>query len=197
MKRRVAVLGVPRGGTSMTVGLLRILGYDMPGLGWDPVCILGEATRLRYVQNPDDLTYEELAERVMDLPDGTVWKDPVVGEYAHLIDWSTWDVVTVRRKASHVQDSEQRWMGEGFEGTGHRASLWYQKINTALEASPPARRLHLTMSQMQRSPRAALRDMAHLYGREPTGQQIYQALEFVSPGYRCPLPLGCPICNRR
>lgn len=194
--RRVAVLGVPRGGTSMTVGLLRILGYQMPESKWDPVCILGEATRLRYVLNEDELRYEELAERVMALPDNTVWKDPVVGEYAHLIDWSTWDVVTIRRQTGKVEDSERRWMGqEESVGTRQRANKWYRNIRNALVETPPAQRLHLPMSHVQSRPRQALLLLSGLSGPMPTGQQVYQALDFVKPGYRCPLPGACELIH--
>lgn len=189
------MLGVPRGGTSVTVGLLRILGYKMPGPEWDPVCILGEATRLRYVLNKDELTYEELAERVMALPDGTVWKDPVVGEYAHLIDWSTWDVVTVRRKTSAVEDSERRWMGEGYEGTGERAAKWYRAIQDALIETPPAEHMHLPMNHIQRKPHSALVFFSGLTGPLPTREQRDLTREFVQPGYRCPMPGTCEICN--
>jgi hypothetical protein len=200
--RRVAVLGVPRGGTSMTVGLLRILGYRLPSAEWEPQCLTGESKRLRAVENPDEPSYEALAQRVMALPDGIVWKDPCVGEYAHLMDWSSWDVVTVHRPVEEVRASEERWTNpEWAQSVPERVSVWETAYLGSLVATTAANWTHVDTPWMRSNPMLAaakLRQSLGLGGMEDGGARYALAADFIhdqESGYWCPLPGSCEVCK--
>jgi hypothetical protein len=198
--RRVAVLGVPRSGTSMTVGLLRILGYRLPDAQWMPDCLLGESARLRLNANPDALTDTALAKRVMSLPDGVVWKDPCIGEYAHLMDWSSWDAVTVHRDVDEVQASEGQWVGpEWAQGVPQRVARWESTYLGSLIRTAPHRWTRIEMQDIRTEPVATLIGLA---GSLRSHWDIHEdALVSVSTfihqdsGYRCPLPGSCEVCG--
>jgi hypothetical protein len=185
----------------MTVGLLRILGYRLPSAEWEPQCWTGESKRLRAVENPDEPSYEALAQRVMALPDGIVWKDPCVGEYAHLMDWSTWDVVTVHRPVEEVQASEARWTNhEWAEGVPERAKRWETIYLGSLVAVSPARWAHLDMGYVRNSPvlaTARLRQGLRVAAVADGGARYQLAADFIhqESGYRCPRPGSCEVCT--
>lgn len=186
---RVAVLGVPRGGTSMVVGLLRVLGYRLPDA--DPDCVLGESRLLRWVGSPMEGDPKALAVAVGALPDGVVWKDPAVALYADHINWSGWSVVRVRRDPHAVAESEQRWIGARVDPMIDRAREW----GTRLDRIPAV--LELGFAAVRNRPLLALEALGEVTGRAVTLGARTQALAFVraDPGYHCPTPGSCPLTH--
>lgn len=131
---RIAVVGVIRGGTSMTVGLLRILGWRLPP-DHLPSCPPGEARALRIHNNGRTLTADQVADQVNQLGDGIVWKDPAVALYADRIDWTRWAIVRVRRGHRDVADSMGRWAEhdpEPRDVLARRAIDWNQRLDRQL-----------------------------------------------------------------
>lgn len=185
---RVAVLGVPRGGTSMAVGMLRILGFRLPDV--DPDCVLGESRRLRWADSPLHDTPEVLAGEVDRLPDRVVWKDPAVAMYADLIDWSSWLVVRVVRDPHAVAASEDRWLG-GVDRWAmiDRAREWTARLNH-IPASA-----EVTFTALRARPLIALDHLADATGRRVTRSARDQVMAFVqdTSGYRCPVPGTCQL----
>ena len=181
---RVAVLGVPRGGTTLTVGLLRILGYRLPDV--EPCCLHGESRRLRATDSPLASDLPRLAAEVDALPDGVVWKDPSVGRYAHLIDWSGWLTVRVRRPLDAVLASEERWIpGRDQEALAEQATAW----DCALDLIPA--QIHLSAEMIRAHPIQQLQRLAGV--TRLMTMQISRAEDFIRPagGYHCPLPVTC------
>lgn len=188
---RVAVLGVPRGGTSMVANLLRIAGFRLPAD--DPVCPLGESRAYR----PDaGRNLKQLAARVETLPLGTVWKDPQVARYVDQIDWRTWKTVRVVREPVAVGDSEMRWSGQSASAMAKRAVEW----NTKLGAALPDVDLILYEHEVRNTPGSRTLAILNLFLGlyDSTPEQIAQARAYVQPssGYRCPLPGECDLCPR-
>lgn len=195
---RVAVMGVPRGGTSLTVGLLRILGYELPEGATNETCPFGESPTHRLLENPGAPTVNRLVKHVSELPPGTVWKDPAVGEYAHLIDWSTWDVVSVYRPPALVMESEKRW-GHTVLRADQRAQRWYQAMGKARDVTHPRRSLNLDLRDIREDPVWALHKMALRLGLETDPWLDLMAKMFVQPsgGYQCPVVGACSVCGTR
>lgn len=187
---RVAVLGVPRGGTTLAVGLLRILGYRLPDA--DPCCLLGESRRLRWADSPLHDNIPQLACEIDALPDGVVWKDPTVAMYAAQIDWSEWTVIRVIRDPHSVAASEQRWLPDAHTPVEliERARQWA----SVLDAVPAA--LRIGVSVMRARPVHALQMLAHATAdTHPMEDALERATAFIRAegGYHCPRPGACGL----
>lgn len=184
---RVAVVGVPRGGTSTVVGLLRIAGFLLPAD--DPVCYVGESR----VYRPDGRrNLKQIAARVNTLPYRTVWKDPQVARYAELVDWSRWRIVRVTRDHAAVGESERRWSGQLVGPMTSRAREWNSRLNLHL----PEPHITLAAEDVAADPARALAALTVALGLVyPTQRQLGQAVQFVQldGGYRCPLPADCSL----
>lgn len=188
--RRVAVLGVPRGGTSLVVGLLRILGYQLPP--GNTSCLLGESRIIRWAGSPLQGDIDLLVPLIDALPDGVVWKDPAVALYADRIDWTGWDVIRVTRNPVDVAASEARWQDDPVDQQhlAERACDWAARLDAvpALET--------FEASWVRAAPQIALDGLSReLRGSAPTRTQQALTHAFVhrGGGYRCPLPETCPL----
>lgn len=187
---RVAVVGVPRGGTSVVVGLLRIAGFTLPGSVSEQICAQGESMSHRW----EATSVHDLVRRVDNLSDGTVWKDPQVARYSHQVDWSTWRVVRVWRDSDEVGDAEFRWTKQNMFEMMTRAFSWNRILDENIPMRSLAALTHFStvISDVERTQTElhyAL-DIA-----PPTEMQRLAALDFtVRSGYRCPLPESCEIC---
>lgn len=187
---RVAVAGVPRGGTSAVVGLLRIAGFTLPGSVSEQICAQGESRSHRW----EATSVYDLVRRVDRLPDGTVWKDPQVARYAHCIDWSTWRVVRVWRHPDEVGDAEYRWTKQDTLEMRSRAARWNFTLDEEIPGASFAALTHFTavISNVE----LVQTELHFVLGLDPpTDAQRLAALDFtVRSGYRCPLPESCEIC---
>lgn len=193
---RLAVLGVPRGGTSMVTGLARILGLSLPPAEFEPVCEYGEARWLRYADPEHGGDTLRILGGLATLPGGTVWKDPAVSDYAEHVDWSSWYVVHVRRDARDVAASERRH-GHLAPLQEHRARAVrrYADIDVALWRQGVEPDLSVTFEEVAHDPLRVLGDLSRvLHLNPPTVSQDHAAVEFVRPGgYRCPVPETCTL----
>lgn len=181
---RVAVLGLPRGGTSAVVGLLRILGLELPPAEYRPVCMFGEAKGLRINAGT---TVEKTIEGLSRLPDDVVWKDPAVGAYVHQVPWGVFDeIVRVHRPLDECLSAERRWGQRGV--TMSREREWSDAISTV-----PARTV-VEFSDLRQHPQQTLFDLASdLALPSPSLIQQDMAEAFIrnESGYRCPFPNSC------
>lgn len=190
---RVAVLGVPRGGTSLVVGLLRILGYQLPAQ--DPDCLFGESRTLRWADSPLGGDVRELVRLVGQVPGGVVWKDPAVGLYCHGIDWTQWRTVRVVRDLDAVVASE---VAHGStEDPGYlreRAEDWGAALDRVVV---PDVLVSLEAIVFAPGPTFTALGMT-LTGVAPSVNQQAMARSFVDPdgGYSCPLPWSCELHQR-
>lgn len=194
---RVAVLGVPRGGTSAVTGLLRILGFSLPPERFEPECILGESRRLRLIDPDYGQNAGAILGGLLALPDGTVWKDPAVGDYAHRVSWRGWRTVLVERDPFEVAASERR---HGYllptEVHVSAARHRYRMIGRALAAQGVVPDLVVPFDSARLdAPRTLVALTEALALPHPTAEQVRYATDFLRPGgYRCPLP---DVCGHR
>jgi hypothetical protein len=180
---KVAVLGLPRGGTSAVVGMLRILGLDLPPAQFYPDCRFGEARGLRINSGT---TVEHTIYGLSHLPDNVVWKDPAVGAYAHRVPWGEFDeVVRVYRPLDDCISAERRWGHPGVQPSRDRE--WLAAIETV-----PAQ--VVDFDTLRRKPLLALSDLAADLGLPVPSlvqQDATEAFILSTSGYRCPLPSTC------
>jgi hypothetical protein len=174
----------------MIVGLLRILGYQLPDL--DPCCILGESRILRWAGSPLGGDLDQLTTLIGQVPDGVVWKDPAVAVYLDRLDLTSWDVVTVTRDPATVAASEARWLTEPVDTDDlqDRAADWAARV-----AAVPAL-VTLEADTVRATPLTALEALAHtLLGEDVSGGHRALAAAFVrgGGGYHCPFPRGCDL----
>lgn len=189
---KIAVVGVPRGGTSLVSGLVRILGFRLPGPEGFQVCDLGENKVLRRFDNPHKVNARDLSIRINAIPDdeGLVWKDPAVAMYAHYVRWSSWRVIRVDRDPDAVAASERRWR-QNIPNARKRAEDMYRIIGDRI----PYPTLRMQMEDVRSEPVEALHKIADMLDvSAPTAKQEGAAKFFASqPGYRCPIPGACTL----
>lgn len=174
----------------MLVGLLRILGYQLPAE--DPCCLLGESRVLRWADSPLTGDIPELVRRIEEIPDGVVWKDPAVAVYADEVDWSDWDVIRVTRNHRDVAASEVRWLTGPVDEQemAERAAEW----SARLDRIPAAETFEA--GWVREAPLYALDTLTHELGLStPTGGHRALAQAFIrhGGGYFCPLPGACGV----
>lgn len=187
--RKVAVLGVPRGGTSLAVGLIRILGYSLPEQS--PLCLYGESEVLRWANSPLGGDLDRLVPLVEQVPDGVVWKDPSVGLYSDRVEWLEWKTVRVLRDPVEVVSCEiRRGNPQDPDYLFDRTREW----SAALNEIPIS--VTLSMRQMMNNPLRSLDELSvALVGRHPTRLEQVVANRFVRPlgGYHCPFSGACDL----
>lgn len=183
---KVAVVGLPRSGTSATVGLLRILGFDLPPAQYVPRCDAGEAQKLRAPDGPVEPVVEALAQ----LPDNVVWKDPAVGRYADQVPWEVFDVVVrLERAGDDILDSERHWGISAPRGAlAERNARWKKN----LLANAPID-LTTSLEGIRQRPMLSMGALAAVTGEKLDEVKRMQAREFVKRqgGYICPIPDRC------
>lgn len=193
----VAVVGVPRSGTSWAAGLARILGHQIPGPTQYHECAKSETGWLRRLDPSQPwrnvLHYaDHLNHLEPDRP--VVWKDPTAAPAAHLINWDRWTVIEVRRGPEQVADSELRWLPEQPR-TRTQIVTQHREWTAMLADTLPPDRLVLDFPILRRLPaRRGLEAVAAHIGVTVTRQHRDMARRFVAAqSYACPLG-GCPSC---
>lgn len=183
---RVAVVGLPRTGTSAIAGMLRILGFEIVEGSECPSC---EHEDLRSPMSREGAV--QVIKKLHDLPDGFLWKDPSVGEYADMVPWNLFKVVRIHRLEQDTIDAEVRRVPRGHPAPAERNRRWAASIGEHVIAD-----VNISFELMKISPDGVL-DLITIGLGLPraTASQRLAVDRFIQrePGYRCPLPRSCTV----
>lgn len=181
---RIAVVGLPRGGTSALVGMLRILGFGLPEGSECPSC---EHEELRAPMSTKEA--KRIVKRLKGLPDGIVWKDPSAGSYADLIPWDMFTVVRIHRIESHTVEAERRRVPQGHPDATERNRKWSASIGEHVVPD-----LDVSFELMKVAPLYVGNMITQELGlpdMDPGQREAISKFIRRAPGYRCPLPGTC------
>ena len=180
---RLAVWGVPKSGTSLTVGLARILGFRLPAVGLTR-CHVGEVTAGRLDGNDASAL---IPRTVHDIEPGAVWKDPCAGAYV--------DQLTLADDWIHVRvsrDPHDTWLSEHRHPHGAHLSeatitdrnrRWLDAIDRRVTPV-----LVLPFDLLRHDPVEAMRQLAAVtVGMDAVNPIAIRKVEaYVADGYGCP-----------